>query len=125
MTCACFLGNDAVEDLDDVVRMAPDGGHRAQLVFTSCVACLNDQLCQCAALKAPIVSRHIRCGRWSVTARGERWNSTVLLITGKKAVATKCASIDTSSLLRAKTSSRFGSLTPSLRKALGTDFLGR
>ncbi len=40
-----FLGNDAVEDLDNVVRMAPDGGHRAQLVFTSCVACLNDQLC--------------------------------------------------------------------------------
>jgi len=58
----------------------------------------------------------------SVTARGERWNSMVLLMTGKKAVATKCASIDTSVLLRAKTSSRFGSFTPSLRKAVGTDF---
>ena len=36
------LGNDAVEDLDDVVGMAPDGGHRAQLVLAPRAASLND-----------------------------------------------------------------------------------
>jgi len=47
-----FLGNDAVEDLDDVVGMATNGGHRAQLVFASRVACLNDPTLPCAALEA-------------------------------------------------------------------------
>ena len=111
-----FLGNDAVEDLDDVVGMATNGGHRAQLVFAPRVACLNDQLCHAVPWKRPIVSRHHSIRAESVTARGERWKSKVLLMTGKEAVATKCASIDTSSLLRAKTTSSFGSLTPCLRK---------
>jgi hypothetical protein len=37
-----FFGNDAVEDLDDVVGMATDGGHGAQLVLVPRAASLND-----------------------------------------------------------------------------------